>query len=451
MLTRLLAVLLMATALFIWGCPKDEDDPPPPPVSDNASGTASSSDTTVTTIQTPAGAKLTVPPGAVPTFSDGTPATQTFSIERTNSSPVNVPAGETLVSDIYRFGPEGFTFAAPVMVTLPVLNAHDSSDVFLYRTNQATGEAEQMPAVYDPVAKTITAPTYDFCCWFTSERPRRNTASGCIDVNNLSNHWVRVCVDTYDLTFPEQAVNMASYGEGGLWAPSGTIGWANRGNFYIPQGTYRLCIQYGIQEFQGGPIRYVHRYEDNVTVNAPWNYWTHPNCSANLTFSNPVSPDTGRCNCVPQPSTPAHTGEVQVTLTWYVNDAEGLDLDLHVIEPSGEEIYYGHRTSATGGQLDIDNICGDFRNGISENIFWTTNPPSGQYIVKVDYFGDCNSDNNVQWFTIRTVVRGNTRTFQNSVGPGEEKEITRFNVSGGSVNYLPPSPEIIVKNYPPKN
>jgi uncharacterized protein YfaP (DUF2135 family) len=48
---------------------------------------------------------------------------------------------------------------------------------------------------------------------------------------------------------------------------------------------------------------------------------------------------------VPVTLTPVGTGDVQVTVTW---DADS-DLDLHVVEPSGEEIFYGHPVSATGG------------------------------------------------------------------------------------------------------
>lgn len=451
MYKRLIAVLLIGLAVFIWGCPKDDDEdttPTPTPTPDDASGTARSTDTTTTTVQTPAGVVLTIPPGAVPPFDDGSPCTQTFSIERTNSSPAGVPAGETLASDIYRFGPEGFTFASPVQVTIPMLNVPEGHDVLLYRTNQATGEAEQMPAIYDPGTGKISANTYDFCCWFGTTRPARDDASGCIMVTNISNHWVRICVDSYTLTYPDQNEWMSSYGEGGLWAPPGTIGWANSSKYYIPQGQHHLCIQWAIQPFWDSPITYVHRFTD-VTVGSAWNYWTNPNCSATLSISDPVGADTGACNCIPHPTSPAHTGEVQVTMTWYVNDADGVDIDLHVIEPSGEEIYFGHMTSATGGQLDMDNTCGDFRSGVSENIFWNTNPPGGEYIVKVHYWGDCGEDDHpTQAFGIRTVVRGQTRTFTNSVVPSEMKEITRFTVSGGAVQFLPPQPESVFVTLP---
>jgi hypothetical protein len=48
------------------------------------------------------------------------------------------------------------------------------------------------------------------------------------------------------------------------------------------------------------------------------------------------------------------TGDVQVTLLW----ADGNDLDLHVIDPSGAEIYFTNAQSPTGGTLDHDDTAG---------------------------------------------------------------------------------------------
>ena len=47
----------------------------------------------------------------------------------------------------------------------------------------------------------------------------------------------------------------------------------------------------------------------------------------------------------------AGTGLLQVNLSW---DQEN-DVDLHLIDPTGEEIYYANPVSASGGQLDVDS------------------------------------------------------------------------------------------------
>jgi hypothetical protein len=84
----------------------------------------------------------------------------------------------------------------------------------------------------------------------------------------------------------------------------------------------------------------------------------------------------------------AGTGDVQVSVTWDTS----ADVDLHVVEPSSEEIYYGHKLSNTGGELDLDSnaaCAGD--NVRNENITWPNTPPSGTYTVRVNYWDDCGA------------------------------------------------------------
>ena len=56
-------------------------------------------------------------------------------------------------------------------------------------------------------------------------------------------------------------------------------------------------------------------------------------------------------------------GDPQFTLIW---DTKGVDIDLHVIEPGGDRIYFGHRNGKQGGELDVDNT---WAYG-PENIYW---------------------------------------------------------------------------------
>ena len=83
------------------------------------------------------------------------------------------------------------------------------------------------------------------------------------------------------------------------------------------------------------------------------------------------------------------SGDVQVSVSWDTP----VDVDLHVIEPSGEEIYYGHRTSATNGQLDLDSNPACSIDGVNnENISWLAGQsPPGCYMVLVDYWSACGS------------------------------------------------------------
>jgi len=58
---------------------------------------------------------------------------------------------------------------------------------------------------------------------------------------------------------------------------------------------------------------------------------------------------------------------MRVSLSWYNTD----DLDIHVIEPNGNEIFYGSKISHdTGGRLDVDMNVNSLRRDAVENIMW---------------------------------------------------------------------------------
>lgn len=80
-------------------------------------------------------------------------------------------------------------------------------------------------------------------------------------------------------------------------------------------------------------------------------------------------------------------GDVQVSVSW---DAD-TDIDLHVIEPGGCELYYSNKTCSSGGWLDLDSNPACSIDGINnENVFWPEfEAPLGTYIVRVDYYDDC--------------------------------------------------------------
>jgi hypothetical protein len=116
-----------------------------------------------------------------------------------------------------------------------------------------------------------------------------------------------------------------------------------------------------------------------------------------------VSQVCENCDCV-------GTGDVRITLTW----ADVNDLDLHVIDPSGEEIYYGNKTSASGGELDVDSnaSCSNPTTTPAENIFWPTGvAPTGSYTVLVNYYANCSGGASQPDFTVVTDVDGVETTY----------------------------------------
>jgi hypothetical protein len=123
------------------------------------------------------------------------------------------------------------------------------------------------------------------------------------------------------------------------------------------------------------------------------------------------------------------TGDVQVTLSW---DADS-DVDLHVVDPAGEEVFYAHRQSASGGELDLDSNAGCSIDGVrNENITWPVGrAPRGSYTVRVDYWNNCGvAQTN---YTVRVNNGGSVQVFSGSFtgsgdqgGAGSGRQITVF-------------------------
>ena len=160
-----------------------------------------------------------------------------------------------------------------------------------------------------------------------------------------------------------------------------------------------------------------------ITIAAPWTPGTaapevpvHPSGWQNVNTSPAFAP------CEGTPDYSFGTGAVQITLSW----DPAVDLDLHVVEPSGEEINYRNKTSATGGQLDRDRVCSTTTRG-PENIFWAGSAaPRGSYAVKVHLFSSCSLGSQSIPFRLRTVVDGVATTFNGSIQNGETKTVTSF-------------------------
>jgi hypothetical protein len=82
----------------------------------------------------------------------------------------------------------------------------------------------------------------------------------------------------------------------------------------------------------------------------------------------------------------AKTGAIQVSLAW--NNIN--DIDLHVVSPTGERVFFGNRQSRCWGCLDVDmNAGGPQSTEPVENIYWPRNgTPRGTYQVFVHHFAN---------------------------------------------------------------
>lgn len=122
-------------------------------------------------------------------------------------------------------------------------------------------------------------------------------------------------------------------------------------------------------------------------------------------------------------------GRVTVTLGWNST----ADLDLHVTDPYGEEIYWLNPFSSSGGVLDYDDWCDDHgpdgQPGGPENIYWR-DPPSGTYIVEIEYYDQCHYEGPTQWW-VRILIDGQAQYFNGSISPGEIILVTEFRYPAG--------------------
>lgn len=99
-------------------------------------------------------------------------------------------------------------------------------------------------------------------------------------------------------------------------------------------------------------------------------------------------------------------GPFVISLSWDTN----ADLDLHVVEPTGVEIWKRDISSYVeppvgspplpagqkkpGGKLDFDSNASCVRDGRrAENVVYELPPPKGRYVVRVDAFSLCQQPN----------------------------------------------------------
>lgn len=70
---------------------------------------------------------------------------------------------------------------------------------------------------------------------------------------------------------------------------------------------------------------------------------------------------------------------LRVVLSW---DSDMTDLDLHVVAPDGDHVFFANRVGQNGGALDVD-VTG----GYGPEIYAIPSPPRGNWQIYVNYFG----------------------------------------------------------------
>jgi hypothetical protein len=130
------------------------------------------------------------------------------------------------------------------------------------------------------------------------------------------------------------------------------------------------------------------------------------------------------------------TGDLQVTVTWNTD----ADVDLHVVDPAGSEIYWANRQSPSGGELDLDSNAACVGDNVrNENITWALGTaPQGEYVVRVDYWSSCSASKTD--YTVLMNNGGDVQIFRgtfygsgDSGGSGSGVEIGTFTRTTGPI------------------
>lgn len=115
-------------------------------------------------------------------------------------------------------------------------------------------------------------------------------------------------------------------------------------------------------------------------------------------------------------------GDIRVTLQWTSVPPETVDMDLFVIDPNGDRVFFGNRSVASGGELDRDDdICNTPADGQSiENIFWDEDEAiPGTYTVGVDEFSRCAGNSGPADWTVNVFIDGHPTPAHTLSGTGD--------------------------------
>ena len=109
--------------------------------------------------------------------------------------------------------------------------------------------------------------------------------------------------------------------------------------------------------------------------------------------------------------------DIRIIMNWNLMD---VDLDLHIIEPTGEECYYAHKTTEAGASFSKD-----FTQGYGPEQYLIRNAVKGKYKIKTNYFGESELTENgpaTVMVEIYTTKAGKTTRVLKTIQLGKIKE-----------------------------
>ena len=146
----------------------------------------------------------------------------------------------------------------------------------------------------------------------------------------------------------------------------------------------------------------------------------------------PTPPPTPTPSPTPTPNNPpqndlkGQSGDLRINLQWYSKT----DLDLHVIDPCGNEIFFSRRKASCGGgsgnlDLDANAIIGTTTRP-QENIYWLK-PKTGTYTVKVVCFKYREKTTTTLSFNVSIVDKHGRKDYGGKISKNQTVEVTRYN------------------------
>ncbi|TRX32798.1 TonB-dependent receptor [Flavobacterium sp. ZT3R18] len=108
---------------------------------------------------------------------------------------------------------------------------------------------------------------------------------------------------------------------------------------------------------------------------------------------------------------------IRIILNWNQMDT---DIDLHIIEPTNEECYYGHTDTEAGARFSKD-----FTQGYGPEQYLLRNTIKGKYLIKTNYFGESTLTQNgpaTIMVEIYTQKNGKTERKLQTIQLGQIKE-----------------------------
>jgi hypothetical protein len=428
-------------------------------------------------ISTGNGFQIVVERDTIPFKTDGTPANVKFTIETGVQPPALIPQGFAQVGDIAKFGPDGFSFAWPVTVAIPVPNSlADLTDVKFLQYYPDLAKWFPLPMMaYNDNGQKVTSITSSAYVLGYATLAQSSSASSLLanqgDDGSTANGAFRWYVpnskcpgvsqggtlqgchfilrpESFTPKYPGQEDLYPNGWQNDAFLRTGsdsTGAPVDSTVFSLLQGTWEFCVTASEYTIPGSslPIPGKWTYDKLVKVTispASRNMTQSQNTYDGWTNIGVIDPSNGdifdgsvpwneprELECVPNPhpTIPVGSGDFQATLTWSNTESRNSDVDLHLTGPDGLHIFFENKTQ---NNLTLDRDWRSELGNAIENIYNTGPMPNGSYKLAVQLYGGASPTS----YRVRVIQGGNVKTYEKSIsvlGKAGEQTIVEFTVN----------------------